>query len=115
MKTDDSGIKEKEEQEKLLKFICPNCGSHRLEEIVLMRQEIEGVYDPEDPNFDWDNCGDDMVVFKDPYYALPGHDNCYRCYDCEITLTDEECFRFWNRELLYRWLKGLPLLYDDQD
>ena len=43
MKTEDSMINGENSPKKMLKFTCSNCGSHRLQEVVLMRQDIEGV------------------------------------------------------------------------
>jgi len=101
----------------LLKFTCPNCGGQRLEELVLMRQEIEGIHDPEDPDYNWELDGDDMVVFKEPWhlYAVPRENNIYRCYDCEAPLTDQHGNEFWEPGRLYRWMKGLPVDEDEED
>ena len=72
----------------MLKFTCPKCGSHRLEEMVLWRHEIEGVYDPEDPAYDWHGDPEEMVVITRPAYAAPYDANHHRCYDCETSLRD---------------------------
>jgi hypothetical protein len=103
------------ESKNLLKFTCPECGSHRLEEVVLMRQEIEGVYDPEDPNYEWYYDLDRMVVVTRTVYAVPSDGNFYRCYDCEIPLTDEDGGEFWEAEYLYEWLLSHPESEDDFD
>ncbi len=99
----------------LLKFTCPKCGSHRLEEVVQMRQVIEGVYDPEDPNYDWYYDASGMVVITKTVYASPSDGNVYRCYDCEAELRDRSGHPFWEAERLYRWLKGMPVDEDDED
>ncbi len=93
----------------LLEFTCPHCGSHRLEEVVLMRQEITGVHDPHDPDYDWDHHGDDMVVFEPSgtVYAVPREANFYRCLQCDVPLQDEQGREFWEPGALYKWLKGL--------
>jgi len=93
----------------LLKFTCPHCGSHRLEEVVQMRQEIEGVYDPEDPNYDWYYDPEQMIEITNTVYASPSGGNFYRCYNCEAPLADEDGDPFWEAERLYRWMKGLPI------
>jgi DNA-directed RNA polymerase subunit RPC12/RpoP len=84
-------------EKKLLKFTCPECGSHRLEEVVLMRQEIEGFLEPEDPEYNWIYEGDDLVVFRDtpPVYTLPWDYNYYRCFQCDAELENEDGEHFW--------------------
>jgi predicted RNA-binding Zn-ribbon protein involved in translation (DUF1610 family) len=109
MNPENSSVTEDNASKKMLKFTCPSCGSHRLEEVVLMRQDIEGVYDPEDPEYDWYYDTGGMVVISRTVYAVPSEANFYRCYDCEASLTDEDGHEFWEAERIYRWLKGLPL------
>jgi hypothetical protein len=104
MKADDSTINRKNASKKLLKFTCPECGSHRLEEVVLMRQDIEGVYDPEDPDYDWYYDFDRMMAITRTVYAVPSESNFYRCFDCEIRLSDGDGYQFWGAEDLYKWL-----------
>ncbi|MFH1114175.1 MAG: hypothetical protein V1792_09665 [Pseudomonadota bacterium] len=108
MNTENTTVMENNTSKKMLKFTCRNCGSHRLEEVVLMRQDIEGVYDPEDPKYDWYYDPDGMVVITRTVYVAPSESNFYRCYDCEASLTDEDGHEFWEAERLYRWLKRLP-------
>ncbi len=112
--TDQSIIQDKAAKN-LLKFTCPKCRSHRLEAVVLMRQEIEGVYDSHGPDYDWHHDPDTMVVIARAAYASPSDGNFYRCYDCEAPLTDEEGNEFWEAERLYKWLKGLPVANQDQE
>jgi hypothetical protein len=104
MNYDNSTINGENASKNMLKFTCPECGSHRLEEVVLMRQDIEGVYDPEDPGYDWDYDGDSMVVITGTVYAVPFEFNSYRCFDCEASLTDKDGHEFWEPENLYKWL-----------
>jgi hypothetical protein len=91
---------------KLLKFTCPACRSNRLAEVVLMRQEIEGLLDPEDPDYNWMRHGDDLVVFGGPgsIYTWPKDYNYYRCFKCDAELEDDDGRPFWEPERLYEWL-----------
>jgi DNA-directed RNA polymerase subunit RPC12/RpoP len=109
MKSEKPTTCREDTSKKLMKFTCPECGSNRLEEVVLMRQEIEGVYDPEDPDYDWHYDFDGMVVITRTVYGVSSEANFYRCYDCETSLTDEDGREFWGAGGLYRWLKGLPI------
>ena len=104
MKTDESTSNKDNAAKKLLKFSCPHCSSERLEEVVLMRQDIAGVYDPEDPDYEWFYDVGGMVVVTRTVYKFPAEENYYRCFDCEVPLTDEDGYQFWGARELYKWL-----------
>ncbi|MGO9118857.1 MAG: hypothetical protein ACLQPD_14765 [Desulfomonilaceae bacterium] len=95
-----------EGRRKRLEFTCPHCGGHKLEELVLMRYEIEAVYDPCDPNYDWSYDWDDNIEPGTFAYSIMNEGNVYRCYNCEVPLRDEDGDIRWGGEFLIEWLKA---------
>ncbi len=87
----------------LLEFTCPKCGGHRLEEIVLMRQEIEAVIEPDDPKYAWDYEQDAHIPIGRSLYTGPYDGNSYRCRDCKAELQNEYGVG-WGGDFLIEWL-----------
>ena len=91
---------------KLLAFTCPECGWHWLEQVVYMRQWIQAVYDPTDPDYDWYYDTNKQMRKGDPHYSTMDEANAYRCGHCEAELRDEDGNVKWGGDFLLEWLKA---------
>jgi len=103
-----SNGEEKTEQRKRLEFTCPRCGGHRLEQVIMIRNVIDNVYDSCDPDYDWYNDYNENIVLGDWFYSISpwSEHNFYRCVDCDSPLLDEDGHEFWENALLIEWLKA---------
>ena len=73
----------------------------------MIRNVIDNVYDPCDPDYDWYNDRDGNIELGNWFYSIHPMDesNFYRCEDCDSPLLDEDDNLFWGNELLIEWLK----------
>jgi len=108
MNDKNTEIKPHESHEiEVLTFTCPRCGSHLIEEIVMMERIIEWMVVPGDPDYDWneDYAWNVPIPPHRTKISSKTDRNHYRCQNCGAPLLDKDGNNFWGVPLLLEWLR----------
>lgn len=86
-----------------LKFTCCHCHGTKLEEIVMVLQEVTSIHASHDPLRDGTNDSDGNIVLRKKASSRR-EGRLFRCHHCERELRDANGKIGYGRQFLLDWL-----------